>query len=47
MKKQIGEQITLFVCAVVVARPNSSHIMVVAFAPLASVWPWPRCVEVR
>ena len=30
-----------------VARPNSSAIMRFMSAPLASVWPWPRCVEVR
>ncbi|MCY1374422.1 hypothetical protein D9M69_617620 [compost metagenome] len=30
-----------------VALPNSSHIIRVRSAPLASVWPWPRCVEVR
>ena len=29
-----------------VARPSSSHIMQVASAPLASVWPWPRWVDV-
>ena len=29
-----------------VARPNSSHIIAFTFAPLASVWPWPRWVEV-
>src|SRR6185503_12165514 len=29
-----------------VARPNSSHIIFSIEAPLASVWPWPRCVEV-
>ncbi len=28
------------------ARPNSSHIIFSIEAPLASVCPWPRCVEV-
>ena len=30
-----------------VALPNSSAIIRLTSAPLASVWPWPRCVEVR
>jgi hypothetical protein len=30
-----------------VALPNSSHIIRARSAPLASVWPWPRWVEVR
>ena len=29
-----------------VARPKSSHMVAVTSAPLAIVWPWPRCVEV-